>query len=191
MLPSNLGSPSLHLPAPLLLLVFHLRPGSSRVARKWRAGRPRNRLRSIYTPSLHPLASPTPLHTTVSAAPPIRSPGGALRTRAPLTLRGRRASSLCPPLVRWRSPPSSSTPMSETAAFPGLAGVRRRCGGKVWANPFPRGGSCLAPSLDRRRTYTRAAIHASGALHPTLSLAKVVFFGRVGFLRMLGEPLSP
>lgn len=88
-----LGSSGLHFPAPLLLLVFfHLRPGLFGT-RSEAAGQPGNLPRSIYTPSLHPLASPPP-YTQLSAPPRCTAnpePCAGLRTRAPVMLPGRSA----------------------------------------------------------------------------------------------------
>lgn len=166
-----LGSPSLHFPAPLLLLVFiHLQLGLLE-SRSEVAGQPRDLLPSIYTPSLHPLASPPP-YTQLSAPPRCTAnpePCADLRTRAPVTLQGRSAIF---PTLNWClvAPTLFTNTNKQGAGFPGLAAVRRLSGGKVRANRFPA-ARCLAPPPDRRRTRTRAAVQASGSLLP---LAKVV-----------------
>lgn len=94
MLRSNLGSPSLHLPAPLLLLVFHLRLGSSRIAQRRQDGLETNFALFTLPPFTH---SPPHPHThNCQRRPANPEPRVALRTRAPVTLQGRRAISLAP-----------------------------------------------------------------------------------------------
>lgn len=94
MLSSNLGSPSLHLPASLLLLVFHLRLGSSRIARRRQDGRETAFALFTLPPFTH---SPPHPHThNCQRRPANPEPRMAWRTRAPVTPQGRRAISLVP-----------------------------------------------------------------------------------------------
>lgn len=197
MLWSNLGSPSLHLPASLLLLVFHLHLGSSRIARRRQtAAKPP----SLYLHSLpSPTRLPTPIHTTVSAAPPIRSPvWSPLRTRAPVTLQGRRAISLVP---NWYADAPHPRQQHQWArrGVPGARGRSSTVRREGSCKPFPPRRCSLAPSPDSRRTSTQAAVHASGALRPLspAELAKVVFLSRCvsantgGSSVALGGPTVP
>lgn len=91
-----LRSPSLHLSAPLLLLIFHVPSGPCRVARE-ATGPTRRRLRSIYTPS-----------PFVPARPPLRQ---LSRRRGP-------APRLAPPLgVRRRPRRQSGATFLHSCAF--------------------------------------------------------------------------
>lgn len=156
------------------------------------AARPRNRLRSIYTPSLHPLASPPPIQHNCQRRPANPERRVALRTRAPVTLQGRGAIA---PVPNWYADaplPLQATPMSETAAFPGLAVVGRLGGGKVCAS------RCRAAVLPSALSRPEEDLPASG--RPRLRCAPSTlsrgtwqksFFCRDVFLRTLGDPLSP
>lgn len=98
MLRSNLGSPSLHLPAPLLLLVFHLRLGCSRIAQRRQDGLETDFALFTLPPFTH--SPPHPPYTQLSA-PPRQSgaPCGPAHARSSDAPRAESHLS-CPQLVR-------------------------------------------------------------------------------------------